>query len=67
MEYFNFEVGGDIRLARIFVLGPFVGLRLGQFSHLSVEGTGITPQSADIPKQALHEWIAFGVRGAFTL
>ena len=60
----DLQVGGDYRLAPFLTLGPYVGLRLGNYDSGSSGGS-----SADIPdaNQATHGWLTFGARGAFTL
>jgi hypothetical protein len=68
-EFLNLEAGGDIRVSPGFTLGPFLGLRLQQFDSVSGTSSAGRDISQDIPsaQQAVHGWMAFGVRGAFTL
>jgi hypothetical protein len=63
-ELLNLEFGGDIRVSRIFTLGPFLGLRFAQYDHIS-DDRG----SENIPSgnKSYHGWVMFGARGAFTL
>jgi opacity protein-like surface antigen len=63
-ELVNLEVGGDFRVSPMFTVGPFLGLRVAQFSTMDVDG-----ETVDIPSanKSYHGWIAFGVRGAFIL
>lgn len=65
-EFASFQVGGDIRVAPQFALGPFVSFSLGQYGTESVSGNG-TNISMDVTNTALHEWLEFGVRGVFNL
>jgi hypothetical protein len=60
--------GGDVRVSRQFVLGPFVEVAFGRFDTFEGRvrvGNRRTETSADITDTAVHAWIAFGVRGAF--
>ena len=68
-ELLNLEAGGDFRVSPSFTLGPFIGLRLQQWDSMSGTNSSGTNVSQDIPSdnQAIHGWVAFGVRGAFTL
>lgn len=61
---FGIEAAGDIRVTPYLTLGPYLGLRVGRYSSLSLGSS-----SVDIPDddRAMHEWLAFGLRGAFTL
>jgi hypothetical protein len=66
---FNFEAGGDFRTGPIFTLGPFVGLHVGTYDSASATDSSLGSTSRDIPssQQTTHGWLAFGIRGAFTL
>jgi hypothetical protein len=68
-ELLNLEAGGDFRVSPSFTLGPFIGLRLQQWDSMSGKNSSGTNVSQDIPSgnQAIHGWVAFGVRGVFTL
>ncbi len=61
-DYFNIEVGGEIRLGSQAALGPFVGLSVGEYSSASSGG-----YSGDITNQSVHEWLQFGVRGTINI
>jgi outer membrane protein W len=60
----NLQAGGDFRVAPNFVLGPFLSVSFGQFRGLSLSGPGYS-MDMDITNTAIHEWILFGVRGAY--
>ena len=64
----DFQLGGDIRIGKLFALGPFIGLRVGNYRSVSVTSSG-AQASADIPEasQATHGWLTFGLRGSFSL
>ncbi len=53
-EYLDLEGGADWRISAQASVGPFVSLRVGQFSRL--DGYGI-------PSSGWHEWLGVGVRG----
>jgi len=64
----DFQLGGDIRLGKLFALGPFIGLRIGKY-HSASFASSTSHASADIPdaNQATHGWLTFGLRGSFSL
>lgn len=67
---FELQVGGDVRMTPFLTIGPFIGLRVGTFGHVSASGTALSgPIDQAIPDslQGTHGWWLFGVRGAFTL
>ena len=64
IEYGHFMAGVDFRLGRVFGIGPFVDFSVGEyyrahidFAQVAIDGT--------IDGKAVHEWLAFGVRGVF--
>lgn len=57
-EYFNVEVGGDVKVAPKVAVGPYVSFRLGRYS--SLDGYGIA-------NKGYHDWLGFGVRGKYDL
>lgn len=59
-EFARFMGGADLRLTRVFGVGPFVDLSLASFSTLD---TGSV--SFDIRKTAVHEWLTFSARFVF--
>ena len=68
-EFLNLEAGGDFRVSPSFTLGPFIGLRVQQFDSMSGTNSSGTNISQEIPsdQKAVHGWVAFGLRGMFTL
>ncbi len=66
LEY-DFQVGGDFRVGPAVVLGPFIGVRVGNYDSGSAS-TGGSSGSGDIPSssQGTHGWLTFGIRGTFT-
>ena len=62
-EFLHLDVGADARITRLFSLGPFLSFSLAEYDSVSYS----SGNSMDIPKKALHEWLMFGVRGAFNL
>lgn len=69
IEFLNLEAGGDFRAGPAFTLGPFIGFRVQRFDSMSGTTASGQDMSQDIPSenQAIHGWIAFGIRGALTL
>jgi hypothetical protein len=61
--------GGDIRVTPFLTIGPYLGVRVGKYSYRALSGNGAIMGSGDIDDgdQKTHGWVAFGVRGAFTL
>lgn len=65
-QFLNLQLGGDYKAMPNLGIGPFVSLSLGEYSSASVTA-GAQSVSADIPNKALHEWLTFGVRGAYDI
>jgi hypothetical protein len=61
---FDFQLGGDIRISKLFSLGPFVGLRVGNYR--SVSSTDASAFISDA-NQTTHGWLTFGLRGSYLL
>jgi len=55
LELANFQLGGDIAVARHLAVGPFIGVSLGQYSNVGQH---------EVNEQQ-HQWLEFGLRGAF--
>jgi hypothetical protein len=64
LELAHFMSGVDFRLSRVFGLGPFVGLSLGQYSRYSV-GANSGSTNTVVENTALHEWFTLGLRTVF--
>jgi hypothetical protein len=66
----DLQAGGDFRIARHWTIGPYVGLRIGTYTHMTSYASwrGASERTTDIPRenQALHEWLVLGVRGTFS-
>ena len=60
VELARFGAGVDFRLTKIFGLGPFVELSMGNYSSISAGDL-----TADIAHTAMHEWLTFGARFVF--
>jgi hypothetical protein len=60
-EFFNVQVGADFPVGRVYALGPFVAVSVGQFDTLSKNGTSTSWGSG----QSLHGWVQFGLKGTF--
>lgn len=68
MEYVNLQAGADFKVSPTVGIGPFLSFSLGQYGSATIESGG-SSVSDDIPSDltAMHEWLTFGVRGAFNL
>ncbi len=60
-EFLNVQFGVGYRVSSLFAIGPFLGVGIGQFSHVDAGGT-----SGSISNTALHGWMNFGLRMSFT-
>jgi len=60
VELARFSAGVDFRLTKVFGVGPFVDFSMGNYSSISVGSL-----SADIERQAMHEWLTLGARFVF--
>jgi hypothetical protein len=65
-QFVNLQVGGDYKVMPNLGVGPFVMFSLGEYSNCSLSGPG-TPGNCTIPNTALHEWLTFGIRGAYDI
>lgn len=64
-EFFTGEVGGDIHVARDFVIGPYASFGVGQyFSSDKTASTGGST-SSDFKSTSLHEWLTLGMRAQY--
>jgi hypothetical protein len=61
---FDFQLGGDIRMGKVFSVGPFIGLRVGNYR--SVSDTDASAYISDA-NQTTHAWLTFGLRGSYLL
>jgi outer membrane protein W len=66
LQFVNFQAGGDYKVLPNFGVGPFVTLSLGQYDTASVT-VGAQTVSGDVQNKELHEWLTFGVRGAYDI
>jgi len=57
--------GADYKLEPNFGIGPLVSLSLGEYSNQQICSAGGQCVSTSISNSALHEWLTFGVRGAY--
>jgi hypothetical protein len=65
-QFVNVQGGGDFKVMPNLGVGPFVSFSLGQYSGCSVSGNGQSP-SCSIPSSSMHEWLTFGIRGAYDI
>ena len=63
LEFANVQLGWDIVAARDVAVGPFIGVSLGHYRSISMTGPAVYP--TEVTNEALHEWLEFGLRGAF--
>jgi hypothetical protein len=66
-QFLNIQVGGDYKAMPNLGIGPFVMFSLGQFSNCSYSGFAAMFGSCSVPNSALHEWLTFGIRGAYDI
>ncbi|HTA90614.1 MAG TPA: hypothetical protein VK745_13585 [Polyangiaceae bacterium] len=59
-EFARLMAGVDVRVNRVFGVGPFLDLSFARYSTIS-QGS----QSQDIPDPATHEWLTVGARFLF--
>ncbi len=65
-EFATLQAGADIFVAPGFALGPFVSLSIARYGNQSGSiGGGVL--MSDLPNPAVHEWLQFGARFAFSL
>lgn len=64
-QFLNLTAGADYKLDSKFGIGPLVSLSLGEYSNQEVCAAGGECVSKSISNSALHEWLTFGVRGAY--
>jgi hypothetical protein len=63
-EFLNLQVGANYKVTRKFGFGPYVAFGLGQYGSVDVS-SGDQSQSIDIAQKEVHEWLQFGLQGAF--
>ena len=66
-QFLNLLAGADYKLDSNFGIGPLVSLSLGEYSNQQACAAGGQCVSTSISNSALHEWLTFGVRGAYDL
>jgi hypothetical protein len=68
-QFFNLQAGADWRgITPNLGIGPFVMFSLGQYSNCSYSGALASfPGNCTIQNGSLHEWLTFGVRGAYDI
>ena len=73
-EIANVNVGADLRLGKMFGLGPFIGVSLDEFTATKFSfsyvpnGDGTTSNGmikGDVPTTSMHVWTMAGIRGVF--
>jgi outer membrane protein W len=65
-EYVTLQLGGDVRVAPSFAVGPFVSFSAGQYLNVSQERPSVE-LSQGITDKSFHEWLLFGVRGVYNV
>ena len=68
-EYFNFQLGLDLNVARAFAFGPYVGFFAGSYTTMSGTGPGAGGYNGaiDLSSRAFHGWFQFGLKGTLNL
>jgi hypothetical protein len=62
-QFLNLQLGVDLAATPDLGIGPFLMMSFDQYSSCSVSGVEAGP--CTINQQAVHEWMTFGVRGAY--
>jgi hypothetical protein len=65
-EFAHLELGADFAVAPGFKFGPFGSFSIGQYDKASTAGV-FGSASGDFIEKKVHEWLMFGLRGAFSL
>lgn len=67
LEWLMLQGGVDFQVAEAVAIGPFLALSISQFSSVDCDGSDVvcTVLPDDIDDKAFHQWLFFGVRGAF--
>jgi hypothetical protein len=62
LEFARLSAGADVRINRIFGVGPYADFAVGRFTHVSIDDNG-----RDIPSdnRKNHGWITIGARFVF--
>lgn len=66
-QFLNLMAGAEYKVDKNFGVGPLVSLSLGEYSNQKVCEAGGQCVSTSISNSALHEWLTFGVQGAYDL
>jgi outer membrane protein len=73
-QFLNLQVGCDLKVGSNVSVGPFAMLSVGVYDYASTSGAlppAVLGQEYDIREghgyEALHEWLTFGVRGAYDI
>jgi len=65
-ELVSLQLGGDFATPAALVIGPYASLSFGRFRSVSNDN-GTTTQTRDVTDQSFHEWLMFGIRGAYRI
>ena len=65
-ELANLQLGGDVPVGTGFTVGPYVSFSVGRYDSES-GALGTLNSSSGISNPALHAWLQFGARFAFSL
>ena len=66
-QFVNLQIGADYKVMPNLGVGPFVQFSLGEYSSCSTSGGAGAGGSCTIPNTAMHEWLTFGIRGAYDI
>jgi hypothetical protein len=66
-QFVNIQAGGDYKAMPNLGIGPFVMFSLGQYGSCSYGGAFGSLGNCTIQQTAMHEWLTFGVRGAYDI
>lgn len=66
-QFVNVQVGGDYKVMPNLGVGPFVMFSLGEYSGCWYSGGAAGGGGCTIHDTAMHEWLTFGIRGAYDI
>ena len=67
LEFAHFMGGVDVRMTRVFGIGPFVDVALGKYSSVSSDSSNRSSVTVDIDssRRTTHGWVILGARMVF--
>jgi hypothetical protein len=63
----SLQLGGDYRVSRRFVVGPFASVSFGRYDSYTSWTQHQGSSDSSVNDKGIHEWIQLGVKGSFGL